>query len=91
MDKIALAITWNAKQEDGTDVPTQIQLCPWFVEWVKGREYKLQKDAMMTTIGKTLIKLSGKLPFVFSQIGKHGRNRNERQLTGSYRHLQPAR
>jgi hypothetical protein len=90
MDKVALAVTWNPELEDGTVVPTQIQLCPWFVEWVKERKYRLQKDAMMTTIGKTLIKLSGKLPFSFSQIGTLGHTRDDQMLTDESRYIQPA-
>jgi hypothetical protein len=67
-DKVALAMTLNPWTEEGARA-TQIQLCPWFVQWTKEHKYKLQKDAMMTTIGKTLIKLSGKTPFSFAQIG----------------------
>jgi hypothetical protein len=91
MEKIALAITWNSELEDGTYFPTQTQLCPWFVEWVKERKYRLQKDAMMTTIGKTVINLVGKLPFWFSQIGKTQEYRNYPRLTSNDRHLQSAR
>jgi hypothetical protein len=91
MDKVALAITWNPRLDNGDYLSTQTQLCPWFVEWIKERKYKLQKDAMMTTNGKTLIKLSGKLPFSFSQIGTHEYNRNEQSLTSSLRYFQLAR
>jgi hypothetical protein len=68
-DKVALAVTFNPWL-DLDARPTQIQLCPWFVQWTKDHKYKMQKDAMMTTIGKTLIKVSGKTPFSLAQIGK---------------------
>jgi hypothetical protein len=67
-DKTALAMTLNLRRGI-IRLPTQIQLCPWFVQWTKDHKYKLQKDAMMTTIGKTLIKLAGRTPFSFAQIG----------------------
>ncbi|KAF1918941.1 hypothetical protein BDU57DRAFT_592946 [Ampelomyces quisqualis] len=68
MEKVALAVTTNPTSATGFVQPTQIQLCPWFVQWVKDHKYKMVKDAMMTSIGKTLIKLAGRAPFSFAQI-----------------------
>lgn len=75
-DKVALAVTVNpwegiGEGNDPDDIahPTQIQLCPWFVDWITKRELKLQTHAMGVLFGKTMIKISGKLPFAFAQIG----------------------
>jgi hypothetical protein len=79
-DKIALAVTWNAQRrvrsnEEGiplyVDDITQLQLCPWFVEWIRDRKYKLGKDLKRTIIGKTVIKLteSTSNKYGFAQIG----------------------
>jgi hypothetical protein len=77
--RVALAITYNAERDTGVtrndepilpDQPTQLQICPWFVDWVKERKIKLHKEAMKTTIGKTVINLSEKTPFGFAQIGR---------------------
>ncbi|KAH7413563.1 hypothetical protein DE146DRAFT_247 [Phaeosphaeria sp. MPI-PUGE-AT-0046c] len=77
-EKIALAITVNPWRDvegstgDDTEeqVATQIQLCPWFVDWIKQRKIKLHRHAIKTMIGKAVIKLSEKTPFGFAQIGE---------------------
>jgi hypothetical protein len=74
--KVTLAVTVNpwigiGEGNDPDDVrsPTQIQLCPWFVDWIGKRKFKTQKQAMKVLLAKGLIKLSGKFPFAFAQIG----------------------
>ena len=81
-DKIALAMTYNAERDIGetdengdpfsNDLLTQIQLCPWYVEWLQERKYTKRKDVVKVWLGKFLVKVSGTrfLPFTFSQIGK---------------------
>jgi hypothetical protein len=76
VSKLALAETWNPWRADRDDEgpyedpePTQIQICPWFLAWLKDRKFKLLKDAMATTIGKTVLQISEKTPFAFAQIG----------------------
>lgn len=76
-EKIALAITLNpwrdvatvGDDDDNGQSVTQIQLCPWFVNWIKQRKIKLFKDGIRAMIGKAVIKLSEKTPFGFAQIG----------------------
>ncbi|KAH7071450.1 hypothetical protein BKA63DRAFT_73050 [Paraphoma chrysanthemicola] len=70
---IAFSLSINRREYGWTIIyeekPTMIQLCPWFVSWIKERKYKLGKDAMNTLIGKSLITISeSKAPFGFAQI-----------------------
>lgn len=75
-EKIALAITLNpwrddvSTEGDNGERRTQIQLCPWFVDWVKSHKIRLFRDGIRAMIGKAIIKLSEKTPFLFAQIGK---------------------
>jgi hypothetical protein len=80
-DKLVLAETRNPIRDTGRrdadgnivyeEKPTAIQLCPWFVAWIKDHKFKLGKDAMSTLIGKTVLKISeSKAPFGFAQIGR---------------------
>jgi hypothetical protein len=68
--KIALAETANPVL-DGDDKPTQIQLCPWFVDWIKNKNIRLGNDVARSNIGRLFIKLSESTRFGFTQIGKH--------------------
>jgi hypothetical protein len=74
--KVTLAVTVNpwmgigeGNDPDDEQRPTQIQLCPWFVEWIGKRKFKTQKQAVKVLLAKGLIKLAGKFPFAFAQIG----------------------
>ncbi|KAH3942841.1 hypothetical protein HBI56_053270 [Parastagonospora nodorum] len=54
-----LAVTYNPEweSEDIEDKPpTQIQLCPWFVDWIKNKEYKLHNDVIRSNFGRYVIK-----------------------------------
>ena len=51
--------------------PTQIQLCPWFVDWIKDKKYKLHNDARRSNIGRAIIKLSESTRWGFAQIGMY--------------------
>jgi hypothetical protein len=77
-EKLSLAMTVNPwlKAEDNNDPrelrrPSQLQLCPWFVDWIGERKLKNQSQVMKVFFGKGLIKLAGKLPFSFAQIGSY--------------------
>lgn len=88
-EKTALAITWNPirdtkqKKENGDPIlvneMTQIQLCPWFVDWVKDRKIKLHKDAVTAIVGKAIIKAtqSTSIRLGFAQIGIHNDSKNK--------------
>jgi hypothetical protein len=68
-DRLALAITMNPRV-GSNEKPTQIQLCPWFVDWLGNKEFKLSRDVFRTNIGQKVIKkaeAAGK--YRFRQIG----------------------
>ncbi|KAJ4377483.1 hypothetical protein N0V83_000308 [Neocucurbitaria cava] len=76
-EKIALAVTVNPVRQSDTikngevmvvNQPTQIQLCPWFVDWVKDHKLKLHNDAARSNIGRVVIKLAESSKFGFAQI-----------------------
>lgn len=81
LEKIALAMTMNPQikiqlSADENDIqlrdaPTQIQLCPWFVEWLQGEKFKDQRHAIAGTIGRKLINAAGKSKYGFAQIGMY--------------------
>ncbi|QRD07406.1 hypothetical protein JI435_132000 [Parastagonospora nodorum SN15] len=69
METVALAVTYNAQWESEEwdeeqrevvynyeDRPTQIQICPWFIDWIKNKEYKLSNDVKRSNIGRYIIK-----------------------------------
>ncbi|KAF2855528.1 hypothetical protein T440DRAFT_513641 [Plenodomus tracheiphilus IPT5] len=72
MDRVTLALTSNPTSEQivrddaqsivgYVDVPraSQIQLCPWFIHWVKSKEYRRQDDVMKrTNFGRMVINLA---------------------------------
>jgi hypothetical protein len=78
LDKVALAVTANPDVADPVERngvkldlrrPTQIQLCPWFVDWIKQKKLKLAGDVQKrTNIGRIVIKLAQK-NFGLKQIG----------------------
>lgn len=82
MNRIALAITTNPKKrispqiDDYEFLPTQIQLCPWFVEWIKQRrpdditwgEWAGIKKK--TRIGRYFISKAEDNKLLFNQIGE---------------------
>jgi hypothetical protein len=82
-------VTWNPVRvtklldEDGkprlSNEMTQIQLCPWFVDWVKDRKIKLHKDAVKSIVGKAIIRAteSSSNYLGFAQIGIHRYSGNE--------------
>ncbi|CAO2647427.1 Nn.00g083490.m01.CDS01 [Neocucurbitaria sp. VM-36] len=77
-EKIALAVTINPERKTGlyndngeplvTEESTQIQLCPWFVDWIKDRKFKLHNDVARSNIGRAVIKLAESNKFGFAQI-----------------------
>lgn len=78
-DRIALAVTVNPtsgveayKNEvsKSVQIPTQIQLCLWFVDWIKDRRFKLHNDAARSNIGRAVIKLAESTNYGFRQIGE---------------------
>ncbi|KAF1954803.1 hypothetical protein CC80DRAFT_416825 [Byssothecium circinans] len=67
--KVALAVTWNAfknvqsynpqtgvSETRPQEFPTQIQLCAWFIDWIKSKEYKLGDQVARTRIGRKVVK-----------------------------------
>lgn len=51
------------------ELPSQIQLCPWFVDWVKNHDYRVQADvARRAKIGRRVIELTEN-NFGLRQIG----------------------
>jgi len=79
-DRVALAVTDNPYKKKKIVVnyklmpwkfATQIQLCPWFLDWLMEKEYKMHRDVMRTNVGKYFIdgatKEKGR--FGFRQIG----------------------
>jgi hypothetical protein len=92
IDKVALAVTANPDLGEGEVVerngvemdtrrPTQIQLCLWFVDWIKQKQFKLADDVQKRTkLGRVVIKLAEK-NFGLKQIGKSSYSRSKAQLT----------
>lgn len=74
-DKVALAVTWNPESAESLrsipfqNHPTQIQICPWFLDWLKNREFKLARDVFRTNIGRLVIKGASSNRFGLRQIG----------------------
>ncbi|KAF2006484.1 hypothetical protein P154DRAFT_569877 [Amniculicola lignicola CBS 123094] len=74
-DWIALAVTRNPGKDDmigningPRNLPTQIQLCEWFVDWIKRKEIKTTKDlALKSRVASGFIKGSDKNR-IFAQI-----------------------
>jgi hypothetical protein len=78
LDNIALAITLNPEEpvriQPGGGIGkdrkrTQIQLCPWFLDWLKTKEFKFFRDLKRTNIGLNVIKLAESSKFTLRQIG----------------------
>jgi hypothetical protein len=81
-DVVTLAVTYNTQIETGTengdgtiewtydDVATQIQICPWFIDWIKSKEFKTGNDAMRSNIGRAVIKTVESKSFGLRQIGQ---------------------
>ncbi|KAH7413560.1 hypothetical protein DE146DRAFT_203 [Phaeosphaeria sp. MPI-PUGE-AT-0046c] len=73
-DWVALAVTSNPmdKNIDGmveeNRKPTQLQLCPWFIDWIKNKEYKFHRDVRRTNIGQHVIKAAESSKYGFRQI-----------------------
>ncbi|KAF1836061.1 hypothetical protein BDW02DRAFT_596728 [Decorospora gaudefroyi] len=78
IENIALAVTMNPEDahpafKNNVQLesrrPTQIQLCPWFVDWVKSKKFKLVGDVQKRTkIGRFVIKLAEWKGFGLAQI-----------------------
>jgi hypothetical protein len=77
-DIVTLAVTFNSQMETETvdgeytynDVHTQIQICPWVVDWIKSKEFKTGNDAMRSNIGRAIIKTVESKNFGLRQIGQ---------------------
>jgi hypothetical protein len=71
MDRVALAVTVNSHSESqNRKPPTQIQLCLWFVDCIKDREYRLHADIKKRTkIERKLIRLAESKGFGLSRLG----------------------
>lgn len=57
-DVVALASTYNPQTVPNSQNvvrPTQIQLCPWFIDWLKMKTFKQASDLSRTKIGKYFI------------------------------------
>ncbi|KAF2468916.1 uncharacterized protein BDR25DRAFT_289905 [Lindgomyces ingoldianus] len=80
-DKVALAVTVNPvltaevfEQTESqwvyteTEKPTQIQICPWFVDWIKNHDYKLHNDVARSNIGRTVVKVTESTNHILRQI-----------------------
>jgi hypothetical protein len=51
--------------------PTQIQLCTWFVDWIKQKKFKLSDDAQRrTNVGRAMINMAEWNLFGLTQIGR---------------------
>jgi hypothetical protein len=72
-NKIYLASTWNPMQKRGdSTVPltAQIQICPWFLEWARGKHYKNMKDLHGNPHwGKVAIDFFSRFNWPYTQIG----------------------
>ncbi|KAF1848131.1 uncharacterized protein K460DRAFT_333868 [Cucurbitaria berberidis CBS 394.84] len=77
MDRISLAVTVNPISDEDVlmngvkmspEKPTQIQLCLWFVDWIKDRRFKLHNDVARSNIGRAVIKLAESKNFGLRQI-----------------------
>lgn len=51
------------------DLPTQVTICPWFVDWIKNKEFRIGDDVYRTNIGRSVIKLSER-NFGLKQFGR---------------------
>jgi hypothetical protein len=51
------------------NTPTQIQLCPWFVDWIRNKEYKSADDVKRTRIGRRVVKQAEANKWPLRQIG----------------------
>jgi hypothetical protein len=79
-DRVALAVAVNPKKDkvwvDNKLQPhkfaTQIQLCPWFLDWLKDKKFKLHRDVKRTNIGRLFLEGAEKKDgrFGFRQIGE---------------------
>jgi hypothetical protein len=49
--------------------PTQIQICPWFIDFIENNDYKLGNDVAGSNIGRAGIQLSKKYNWPFQEIG----------------------
>jgi hypothetical protein len=68
-------VTWNPSGDESLheveegNKPTQIQICPWFLDWLKNRDFKLSRDVFRTNIGRLVIKGAESDRFGLRQIG----------------------
>jgi len=53
-----------------TTKPTQLQICPWFLTWVKSKKRRLQKEVLRTNVGQIVINSVTSLNLGLKQIGK---------------------
>jgi hypothetical protein len=93
IDKVALAVTanpdlgevvWKNGAQMDTRRPTQIQLCLWFVDWIKQKKFKLAGDVQKRTkIGRLAIKLAAK-NIGLRQIGGSINPTGNAQLTAKF-------
>lgn len=92
-DKVALAVTWNPESAESLSTvpfqihPTQIQICPWFIDWLKNREFKLARDVFRTNIGRVVIKNAVSGRFGLRQIGESDESVRDRTELSEIRRL----
>jgi hypothetical protein len=55
--------------EVNLNAPTQIQLCPWFIDWIKSKEFKTGDQVRRTKLGRGVVRLAEKNQWPFRQIG----------------------
>ncbi|KAF2280450.1 uncharacterized protein EI97DRAFT_455340 [Westerdykella ornata] len=69
-EKIAAAVTWLGTADDDTRRwPAQIQLCDWFVEFLKQHEMIIGEDIRLKTkIGRKVIRKASQGKWLFNQI-----------------------
>jgi hypothetical protein len=73
MEKIALAVTWtddNPTVPEANRLPAEIQICPWFVQFIKGKDIATTEDITAKTwLGTKFIKKASQGKWLFTQIG----------------------
>ncbi|KAF2653293.1 hypothetical protein K491DRAFT_662135 [Lophiostoma macrostomum CBS 122681] len=59
----------NGRENDKIEKPTQIQLCPWFIDWIKNRKYKTADQlTKRANFGRFVINTVEKSNFGLRQI-----------------------
>jgi hypothetical protein len=71
--KLALAATWRGLEENtGRLLPSQIQICPWFLDLLKLTPYTTWKDVSKKSLfGLKVITQNEENKWGFTQIGQY--------------------